>query len=210
MSMGSVGWKRIVGRLLPVLIGICLWYPRPIDAVEVAPRITDREIIESLSTLKEGQKTLEQRFDSMEKRFDSMEKRFDSMEKRFDKRFDAMEKRFNDQLEVMDRQSEDRFEAMDKRFGDLHWVLGWVLNLLSILIVGVLSILSFVIWDRRTALRPIEKRVDALERAEEQLHHNLESPHEKGSHLTRLLQALREKAKTDPEFATVLRSYSLL
>nr|VFJ43233.1 MAG: hypothetical protein BECKFW1821A_GA0114235_100369 [Candidatus Kentron sp. FW] len=157
MSMGSVGWKRIVGRLLPVLIGICLWYPRPIDAVEVAPRITDREIIESLSTLKEGQKTLEQRFDSMEKRFDSMEKRFD-------KRFDAMEKRFNDQLEVMDRQSEDRFEAMDKRFGDLHWVLGWVLNLLSILIVGVLGILCFVIWDRGTALRPMVFRAPSWQR----------------------------------------------
>nr|VFJ71413.1 MAG: hypothetical protein BECKFW1821C_GA0114237_10278 [Candidatus Kentron sp. FW] len=140
MSMGFVGCKEMVGKgVLLALMGMYSWYPRPIDAVEVAPRITDREIIESLSTLKEGQKALEQRFDSMEKRF-------------------------NDQLEVMDQQSKERFEAMDKRFGDLHWVFGWVLNLLPILIVGVLGILGFVIRDRGTALRPMVFRAPSWQR----------------------------------------------
>lgn len=245
-----------------LLAAACSWNPQAAQAVEVAPRISDREIIESLSALKEGQKALEKRlderseameerfneqFEAMEARFDerseAMEKRLDkrskAMEKRLDERFEAMEARFNERseamearfnqrfetmetqfltrLEAMDQRSRDsfvavghRFEAMDKRLEDLHWVLGWVLNLLSILIVGVLSILGFVIWDRKTTLGPVEKRVDTLESAEEQLRQHLEFQHEGGSRLTRLMRALQERSKTDQDLAIALRSYSLL
>ena len=40
-------------------------FPVRVLAVEIAPRISDREIIESLATLKEGQKALKERFDDM-------------------------------------------------------------------------------------------------------------------------------------------------
>nr|VFK61044.1 MAG: hypothetical protein BECKUNK1418G_GA0071005_101523 [Candidatus Kentron sp. UNK]VFK69580.1 MAG: hypothetical protein BECKUNK1418H_GA0071006_101615 [Candidatus Kentron sp. UNK] len=230
-----------------LLAAACSWNPQSAQAVEVAPRISDREIIESLSALKEGQKALEKRLDerseAMEERFnerfEAMEARFDerseAMEKRLDERFEAMEARFNQRFETMetqfltrfeamDQRSRDsfvavgnqfdavghRFEAMDKRLEDIHWVLGWVLNLLSILIVGVLSILGFVIWDRKTTLGPVEKRVDTLESAEEQLRQHLEFQHEGGSRLTRLMRALQERSKTDRDLAIALRSYSLL
>lgn len=56
--------------------------------VEVAPRITDREIVERLAKLEEGQKSLEKRIDDlrseMNSRFEAVDKRFDSIEKRFD------------------------------------------------------------------------------------------------------------------------------
>jgi hypothetical protein len=52
-------------------------------AVEVAPRITDREIVERLSKLEEGQKAIlremDQRFESIDQRFESMEQRFDQL-----------------------------------------------------------------------------------------------------------------------------------
>ena len=61
-------------------------------AVEVAPRITDREIIERLTRLEEGQAALmremSQRFDEMnrsiDQRFKSVDQRFESMDKRLD------------------------------------------------------------------------------------------------------------------------------
>ena len=57
-------------------------------AVEMAPRINDREIIESLAELKAGQKSLEESqkmiLREMDKRFEAMDKRFESIDKRFE------------------------------------------------------------------------------------------------------------------------------
>ncbi|WP_300288976.1 hypothetical protein [Nitrosomonas sp.] len=52
----------------------------PAFAVEVAPRISDREIIESLAELKAGQKALEAKMDL----------RFTAMQEQMDQRFTAM------------------------------------------------------------------------------------------------------------------------
>ena len=49
-------------------------------AVDAAPRITDREIIESLAELKAGQKGIEGRLDGIEKRMDGIEKRMERLE----------------------------------------------------------------------------------------------------------------------------------
>jgi hypothetical protein len=57
-------------------------------AVEVAPRITDREIVERLSKLEEGQKAIlremDHRFESIDQRFESIDQRFESIDQRFD------------------------------------------------------------------------------------------------------------------------------
>ena len=56
-------------------------------AVEKAPRITDREIVERLTRLEEGQKALNKRFDDlraeMNGRFQAMDKRFDTLQRMF-------------------------------------------------------------------------------------------------------------------------------
>ena len=53
-------------------------------AVETAPRISDREIVERLAKLEEGQKSLEKRFDDVNRRIDDlrseMNSRFDTMQ----------------------------------------------------------------------------------------------------------------------------------
>ena len=63
-------------RLAIVLLLTTLVVPRAF-AVEVAPRISDREIIEKLSRLEEGIKALDKRFDQIDKRFEQVDKRFD-------------------------------------------------------------------------------------------------------------------------------------
>ncbi len=54
------------------------------SAVQVAPRITDREIVGRLTRLEEGQKALNKRIDDlraeMNGRFTAMDKRFDALQ----------------------------------------------------------------------------------------------------------------------------------
>lgn len=51
------------------------------EAFEEAPRITDREIVEWLTRLEEGQKAINARIDDLERRIDQ---RFQSVDQRFD------------------------------------------------------------------------------------------------------------------------------
>ncbi|MBE7526958.1 MAG: hypothetical protein HS120_05025 [Burkholderiales bacterium] len=57
----------------------------PTFAVDVAPRISDREIIESLAELKAGQKALEAKMDL----------RFTAMQEQMDRRFEAVDRRLD-------------------------------------------------------------------------------------------------------------------
>ena len=65
-----------------LIIGILT--PSLLIAVERAPRISDREIVERLTKLEEGQKSLEKRFDDVNRRIDDlrseMNSRFDTMQ----------------------------------------------------------------------------------------------------------------------------------
>jgi hypothetical protein len=58
------------------LLLIFFSYPSYAPAIQTAPRITDREIIQSLAELKAGQDNLNQRFDAMNK---SINQRFDDL-----------------------------------------------------------------------------------------------------------------------------------
>jgi len=162
-------------------------------AIEVAPRISDREIIESLSELKAGQKALNQRFDAQNK---SINQRFDAQNKSINQRFVSFEKRFTG--------LEKRFDSFERSINQQFDRL-WTLML--VFISGIFVLIGYSIWDRKATLRPLEKRMDALEK---ELQRDLELRHDKGSLLTRLLQALRELAKKDEKLAGVLRSFSLL
>lgn len=68
-----------------VIITICLiagmLSPSLLFAIETAPRISDREIVERLTRLEEGQKSLERRFDDLRSELNS---RFEAIDKRFD------------------------------------------------------------------------------------------------------------------------------
>ena len=164
--------NRIRAALLA--LGLTL-HPLSVAAVDVAQRISDREIIESLAELKAGQKALEAK----------MDQRFEAMEKRNDARFEAVDQ---------------RFEALDRQFTRI-----W--SLMLVVIAGIFGLIGFIIWDRKTAMKPVEARLQALEA---EFHRDLELSHEDGSRLTRLVKVLRELARTDEKLARVLRSFSLL
>ncbi|WP_045222604.1 hypothetical protein [Desulfonatronum thioautotrophicum] len=75
---------HIRSLLLSCLLLLSLLFATvPTQAVEVAPRITDREIVERLTRLEEGQKNLDKRLSDMqafnEQRFTSIDQRFTDM-----------------------------------------------------------------------------------------------------------------------------------
>jgi len=165
-------------------------------AVDVAPRISDREIIESLAELKAGQKALEEkmdlRFNVVGQRFDAVDQRFKSVGQRFttvDQRFDTMQE-----------QIDQRFQAVDQR-------LDFIQQLMLVTIAGIFGLIGFIMWDRYSTLRPMDTRLRTLE---EELERDLELQSPEGSRLTRLIHALRELAKEDKKVAAILRSFSLL
>ncbi len=169
------------------------------NAVEVAPRISDREIVESLAELKQQQNALNQRITDL---IHNLDKRFEAMDKRFeanDKRFNSIDKRF----EAIDK----RFEAIDRRFDAM---MNWMLTLFGIVITLILGLLGYMIWDRRTALKPLRERMATLEESTSQLNRRFEIDNPSGSLLERLVAAFRELAKTDKKVADILRSFSLL
>ncbi len=80
-------------------------------------------------------------------------------------------------------------------------------NLLLVIIAGIFGLIGYIVWDRKTAMRPLEKR---LAKIEIDLQRDLELQNDEGSRLTRMIKALRELAQSDEKLAAVLRSYSLL
>ena len=144
-------------------------------AVDIAPRISDREIIQSLAEIKaeikSSQKVSEQRFESIDKRFDQQR------------------------------------EYIDQRFNDMANSMNHIWAIMVVTLAGIFGLIGFIVWDRKTALRPLEKRMETFEK---DVQKDLELRHENGSLLTRLVKSLQELAKQDEKVAVILRNYSLL
>nr|VFJ61963.1 MAG: hypothetical protein BECKFM1743A_GA0114220_102962 [Candidatus Kentron sp. FM] len=167
----------------PICVGTAL-------GVENAPRISDREIIERLTRLEEGQRSIQK----------GMEERFTAMEKRMDQRFVAMEKR----MDLMGDQTGQQISSLEKRVDDrldAQW------NLTLILIAAIFGLIGFVVWDRKTAIKPLERR---FTRIADTIERDLEPESPKGSRFARLMNVLRELAPDDPRLADALRRHSLL
>ncbi len=219
-----------------LFISAVLMVVSPAHGVETAPRISDREIIESLADLKAGQATIHQRFETIDQRFETIDQRFETIDQRFDdqnrtfnqrfndqnrainqrfddqnrainQRFDDQNKAFNQRFEGIDQRFNDQNKAFHERFTDLGTRLDFIQNLIIVLIACIAGLIGYIVWDRKTALRPVEERLIRVEAA---LEKDLQLAHQDGSLLTRMVNAFRELAKTDKKVAEVLRSFSLL
>ncbi|VFM97407.1 MAG: hypothetical protein BECKG1743D_GA0114223_101532 [Candidatus Kentron sp. G] len=258
--------NRLVFLALTALLFTGPAYIGAAFGVENAPRISDREIIERLTRLEEGQRSMqkqmqttreqtgqrsaslqkgmeerfvamqegmEERFVAMEKgteeRFSVMDQRFVAMEKRMDERFSAMEKRMDERFSAMDQRfvameqrMDQRFVAMEKRMDLMGEQTGQQISSLEkrvddrldaqwnftlILIAAIFGLIGFVVWDRKTAFKPLERR---FTRIADTIERDLEPESPKGSRFARLMNVLRELAPDDPRLDDALRRHSLL
>jgi len=142
-------------------------------AVTVAPRISDREIIERLAKLEEGQKSLrqvmKQGFNAMQTQMDQrfnalqsqMDQRFQAVDQRFhavDQRFQAVDQRFN----ALETRMDQRFDAMDAQNERIRNLMLVVIGGIMGLIAAIVGLIGYIIWDRKTTLHPLEQRLCSL------------------------------------------------
>ena len=172
-----------------IFFSFILSMPISIRAVEVAPRISDREIIEKLAGLEAGQTALNQRITDLRSEMKAGQ--------------EALRSEMNQRFEAVDQ----RFKAVDQRFDALESQYERIWNLILVVLAGIMGLIGFIIWDRKTASRPLEQKIIELE---SNLLRDLELRHEQGSLPTRLLHALRKLAENDSQLNAVLRSFSLL
>ncbi len=120
-----------------------------------------------------------------------------------DKRFEQMDKRITELREDMNKRFEQvdkRFEQVDKRFEQINNELNRLVNIMVGIFAGqialVVAVIGFAYWDRRTIIR--KAREDTIEYLERE------------GKLRKLVEALREKAKTDKELEAILKKYGLM
>ena len=153
----------------------------------------DRErLIRLEATLQTFMEQTNKRFEEMR---EDMNKRFEQLRDEMNKRFEQVDKRFeevNRRFEEVNR----RFEEVNKRFEEQLHLFKWIAGIFTAMVAGFVSLL---IWDRRTAVRA------AIKEHESELDKKFRI-----SDLPKLIEALKEKAKSDKELAEILRNFHLL
>ncbi len=94
--------------------------------------------------------------------------------------------RTEERVQSLRNEMNTRFEAMDSKIETLYWGFG-------ILIALMLFLFGYIIWDRRTALNPVQNKTLSLE-----------------ERMNKIEFTYREQAKKDPGFAEILRNAGLL
>ncbi|RLC45986.1 MAG: hypothetical protein DRH57_06975 [Candidatus Cloacimonadota bacterium] len=139
-----------------------------------AERVTNEQILNEIRT---DRRINEARFETIEQRFEMIDKRFETIEQRFemiDKRFEAIEK---------------RIDRIEKRIDSLRGLMLWGFG---ILFMGMFALVGFVLWDRRTAIAPVQRDTKYLMEREEKLE-----------------QALKKYAIMEPKLAEALKSVGI-
>ncbi len=89
-------------------------------------------------------------------------------------------------MEALETKMDVKFEMVNSRIDYLFWIIGFLASLM-------IFMLGYMIWDRRTALKPaIDKANDADEKSKS------------------LILVLKDYAKKNAEFAEILRTHGIL
>ena len=147
--------KKWMSMLLLVICMASFFAPVASYAVETAPMISDREIIESLTRLEEGVKANREMILALRNEMGSMRNEMGSM----------------------------RTEIL----GFMKWGFG-------LLFTGMLIQVGFILWDRRSTLKPVKDAMDEMETRK----------------VDRLIEAMKKLSEEDSRVAHVLRSVGLL
>ena len=166
--------------------------------------LSEKEIIERLTRLEEGQKALFELLSVINKRIDDTNKRIDDVNKRINEVKEELNKRIDDTNKRIDEVKEElnkRIDDTNRRIDALEDSLNRRIDKLIDILIGitavfgglVVAMMGLVFWDRKTLIEKASER--ALERMEGE---------------SRVVLVLRELAKTDKQLAEVMRSFGLL
>ncbi|MBE7548574.1 MAG: DUF1640 domain-containing protein [Planctomycetia bacterium] len=131
-------------------------------AVETSPRISDREIIESLAEIRGNLKRLDEKLDtvdkSLNKRIDDLDsnlnKRIDDLDSNLNKRIDALDSKLNKRIDDLRTDINSRFEEVGNRFDTLQWTLGLFITI-ALVIFGFVLRMQWQMHRRQTQMETI-------------------------------------------------------
>ena len=87
------------------------------------------------------------------------EQKIDALRNEMNVRFESIDERF----ESMQKQMDVKFEGMDIKFESQQNQIDMIITMLFFVLGGLMSLIGFVIYDRRTAIKPVQKKQDVLE-----------------------------------------------
>ena len=148
--------------------------------------LSEKEIIERLTRLEEGQKALFELLSVINKRIDDTNKRIDEVKEELNKRIDDTNKRIDEMKEELNKRIDDTNKRIDK-------LIDILIGITAVFGGLVVAMMGLVFWDRKTLIEKASER--ALEKVEGE---------------SRVVLVLRELAKTDKQLAEVMRSFGLL
>ncbi len=120
---------------------------RPVFAVDVAPRISDREIVEGLAEIRGDIKRLDAGISSLRSEVKGDIQRLEDGQKTMDKRIDDLRSDMNGKF--ADLRSE-----MNNRFDSLHWTLGIFITI-ALVILGFVLRMQWQMHQRQTRMETV-------------------------------------------------------
>lgn len=91
------------------------------------------------------------------------EQKIDALRTEMNVRFESMQKNIDERFKSVDNKIDERFKSVDNRIDDLKDRIGYNTTLLIFLLGAIMSLIGFVIYDRRTAIKPVQRKQDILE-----------------------------------------------
>jgi len=122
-------------------------------AVERAPRISDREIIESLSELKVGQKALQQQINDLK---ESTQQQINDLKGSMQQQINDLKESTQQQIGSVQQQINGLQESTNRRFDVLQWMFGVFITLA----LAILSALWRILWHQQRRLSVIEASLE--------------------------------------------------
>ncbi len=143
-----------------------------------AAQVSNKEVMDEITGVKIQIARLEEAIKAMDKRIDDVNGRIDDVNGRID-----------------DMKSDIKGDIADLR-GLVYVALGGIMTL----ICGLLAMMGFVLWDRRTAITPVVRKTKELEQGFE----------DERVERVALRKVLKGYALVEPRFAEVLRTAGMM
>ena len=181
-----------------VLAALVFFYgtSSPASAADAAPPVSDESRLIRLETKVDA---INDRLAGIEKRMDRLDRRMDRLEQRMDRieqRMDRLEQSFRADIARLEGSLRTDMNSQFERLNNL------LIGLCSIFGLLVVALFGFVLWDRRSMLRPLESDMRRLEG-------DLATKGSK-SVLDATVNALRTWAQQNQQLAAVLKRLNLM
>ncbi len=115
------------------------------------------------------------------------------LETKVDEGLRSVNQRLDEGLRSVNQRLDEGLRSVNQRIDDINKRIDDLRDLIYVVIGGMIALVGFVIWDRRTALQPAVRKNKELEERQE-----------------RIERALKELAKKDPDLAEILKGTGLL